>query len=276
MRRLIALVFLLHSCGIEDGIETAALPIVNGTNDDAHPHVVALMKAGRVRCSGTLISESAVLTAGHCVAFDHPTEVHFGAMPTATQAAITRIARVSIHPNYEWGPSHDLAVITLDPPSTLRPAVLAATGMVEKLAGRPVTVVGFGNQSVSQRSSPVRRIGLVTIDAVEATTLTYSPSPSSTCAKDSGGPVFMEHDGREYLVGVVSWGDSLCQGGGVFARADTSEAFIERAVRGEPPDLPTGCMMLPGCHGQQHGAAQSAAFAALFWLVYRRRLRRAA
>ncbi len=39
---------------------------------------------------------------------------------------------------------------------------------------------------------------------------------SGTCVGDSGGPVFLEKEGRLYLVGVTSRGDLLCDGEGVY------------------------------------------------------------
>jgi secreted trypsin-like serine protease len=234
---MLAIAGELTACEIAGAIESDAQAITSATDDEGHPHVVALVNGPRVLCTGTLIAEAAVLTAAHCFTFERPTEVEFSATPGASPGARARIVHVTLHPDYDGGiegAAHDLAVATLAAPSPLAPARVASEAAVSGLAGQQVTIVGFGKIDATDRSASHRRMGLARVDAVTPATWLYSPGPSNTCAKDSGGPAFIASGGLEYLVGVASEGDTFCRGGGAFARVDGEAAFLERAMQPQP------------------------------------------
>ena len=49
---------------------------------------------------------------------------------------------------------------------------------------------------------------------------------SGTCEGDSGGPVFVEENGVQYLVGITSRGDLLCNGIGIYTAVPSFIEFI--------------------------------------------------
>lgn len=51
---------------------------------------------------------------------------------------------------------------------------------------------------------------------------------NGTCEGDSGGPVFVEENGVQYLVGITSRGDLLCNGQGIYTSVPS---FIEFLIR---------------------------------------------
>ena len=83
--RCLALTLLLNAlsaCGPLDGdgdeLSVNAASITLGSDDPAHPQVVALVKGNRVLCTGTLVAPSAVLSAAHCFTFNPPNEIVIG------------------------------------------------------------------------------------------------------------------------------------------------------------------------------------------------------
>jgi hypothetical protein len=175
---------------------TSASAITNGQPDNGrHPYVglmVALDKDGFPlwRCSGSLLSPSAYLTAAHCTTDPAAhIEIWFEEGPVTTDPAYAAAAQAAApnpvscndvpgvsgypcvgdvggtpHPNPDWcnpcGPGspnfdfHDVGVVTLDVPRTTLPtdhAQLPSEGLVDTLANKtPVDLVGYGVQFQAQ------------------------------------------------------------------------------------------------------------------------------
>lgn len=243
-----------------------ALPvsaITRGGEPDAgeHPYV-GLMIAKDVddnplwRCSGTLISPTVFVTAGHCtespaasatIWFDE--EVVRGGTPPEDSYPFggpdTFDGKTYVHPDYD--PSgfflYDLGVVELerDGATMAEYGALPAVGAVDELAnGRKkavVEAVGYGLQlsnPVRVEDELVRRkadlfvvnstgvAGIGNLDTgdlppTNSMLLSGDAKNGGTCFGDSGGPIFLGTDSR-VLAGVTSFGlNGNCAGvGGAF------------------------------------------------------------
>jgi len=227
-----------------EDVEVNPGAITNATDDEDHPEVVALVKGDRVLCTGSLVSESSVVTAAHCFALARPTHVLLGRSLADASAELVEIRDIALHPDYDVGESaHDVAVVRLAAAVPTAPVRLPDSALFDRLTGRTIRIVGFGKSTAQDRSAARRRLGTATVEALAPTTLMYSPNPSSTCFHDSGGPAFLVSE-REYLVGIASTGGTDCDGSGVYVRVDANLSFITAAARNEGPGAAPSCSLV--------------------------------
>jgi hypothetical protein len=219
-----------------------------------HPHVVLLiMDVGgspAYRCSGTLLTPTVVLTAGHC-ASNYPGPPYTG-IRVFTESDVQNgnnnypfsgpntVEAVSwaAHPLYETGPFvlHDVGVVVLEDPgvpglSTY--GVLPEVDQLDALKTRrglqnvTFTAVGYGLQRInpvfveSQRVRMNATPHLIQINVPGFTgdfsmLLSNNHATGGTCFGDSGGPDFLGDS--NVVAGVTSFGiNGNCAGtGGVF------------------------------------------------------------
>jgi hypothetical protein len=253
-------------------IAQPAAAITSGQRDDVHTNVGVVRfttEAGRFRCSGTLISPTVVLTAGHCtgdtgqspatnvyVSFntDLPLDpLAPGITPEERAARAANYITGTAHPDPGWNGSlsiskqHDQGVVVLDAPATskwpgITPAPLLPVGTLDSnqgaLKNETFTLVGYGVEIGAKKATIVvteRRFTTSYLKTVQDEVVTFqindqdSKAGGGACFGDSGGPVFL--DG--FVVGDASYVNSLqCNATAGYQRIDTpySRAFLEQFI----------------------------------------------
>lgn len=225
---------------------------INHLDGNDHPWVVLLLMEidGKpaYRCSGTLLSPTVLLTAGHCTS-NHPDEPFSGMRvftesdvdhgnnnyPYAGPNSVEAIAWYA-HPSYQNAPFtyHDVGVVILAEPIILdRYGTLPEQDQLDALKTRrglqetTFTAVGYGLQRINPvfiESARVRMVAyphLIQINTPGFTgdfslLLSNNHSTGGTCFGDSGGPNFLGD--TNIIAGVTSFGiNGNCAGtGGVF------------------------------------------------------------
>lgn len=233
-----------------------ASAITNGQLDGpAHPHVGIMVAkdANGVplwRCSGTLLSSTVYLTAGHCTeAPAASAEVWFDADEATIRAngypvggASSVTGQTFTHPDYDPNAFffRDVGVVVLDTPvvrSTY--GQLPALDSLDALATRRgkqevwFTAVGYGLQYINpvfEQRDLNRMVAYPKLNQINvpgfggdfSMMLSNNAKTGGTCFGDSGGPNFLAD--TNVVAAVTSFGINNCTGvGGVF-RMDRSWA----------------------------------------------------
>lgn len=273
------LAMALAACGAPAQPTSRALqPIVGGADDPGDPEVVALLVDGWPACSGTLVSPTAVLTAGHCanlIGTSDKYAVAFGSDASQPTRRVQVVEQVT-HPQYTaMGAPYDFAMLRLAQPVTdVAPAVLGTAPLSQADVGAPIRHVGFGvSDEAAGTGRGIKRTVTYAITEVDPDVV-WSGGSGQTCEGDSGGPGFLGRDGGEQLVGVVSDGPN-CHDAGWDGRADLVADWVgQTAAAWAPPDAGAPDAGPPreaspnkggGC-ASADGAALLALLAALLWL----------
>jgi hypothetical protein len=247
-----------------------ASAITDGQRDTVHTNVGVVRfttSEGRFRCSGTLISPTVVLTAGHCTGVDaaHPaTNVYVSfdtdlpadplaanITPAESAARAAHYITGTAHPDPNWGgkPSiskqHDQGVVVLDAQATTKwpgitPAPLLPVGTLDANQGalkdQTFTLVGYGveiGDKKAQVDVTERRSTTSFLKNVQSQVVVFqindndSKAGGGSCFGDSGGAAFL----GKYVIGDASYVNSLtCNATGSYQRVDTaySRAFLNR------------------------------------------------
>ncbi|CAB3365334.1 Hypothetical predicted protein [Cloeon dipterum] len=173
------------------------------------PYQVGLFIDGSGFCGGSLISDTVILTAAHCVDGIRTFEAHLGAHDIFDINEPNKVIVISTdgvaHENFNPATiDNDIAIVRLGFPvggfgiSTVR---LPAFSLVNvTFSGDRVRVSGWGRTSdATSGVSPELKYVDICVDTNGGT--------EGTCHGDSGGPlVIQESDGEYTEIGIVSFG----------------------------------------------------------------------
>jgi hypothetical protein len=241
-------------------ILVTVIPVAAVTNGDpdngAHPYV-GLMVADDAdgnplwRCTGTLISETLFLTAGHCTEAPAVYATIWFAEDVDAEPDYPFDGDVDgevfTHPDYDPGAFflYDLGVVVLDEPFPMDEyGILPALGVLDSIKGKDkkaaLTAVGYGLQEINPNRLTADRIRLVApLDLINTKGVFGVPRGTSikvsgsgvggdnsasggTCFGDSGGPQFLA--GTNTVVAVTSFGlNGNCAGVGGGYRVDQAD-----------------------------------------------------
>ncbi len=229
-------------------------------------------------CSGTLITPTVFLTAGHCTSFftsslapggatayvSFDGSIPFGGL-TSNKTKLIPVSFVVTNPNFNQSQSDsgDIGVLILG--STVRgttPATLPQCGLLDQLSAQNglkeaiFTPVGYGLQNrvvgggvpFFQDMNPIPRMfAFSSFNSLNGGYLRLSQNPSTgnggTCFGDSGGPNFLTVNGQQILAAITITGDSVCRSTNVDYRLDTAsaQAFFAYVNATFGTDIPIMC-----------------------------------
>jgi V8-like Glu-specific endopeptidase len=232
-----------------DGIGQRGEPIVGGTMDTADPAVGIISAAqgqfGGWSCTGTLISPTIFLTAGHCVQPADATttfQVYFGPdQNSAIASDWVQVKEYHLHPQFNINnlpAGHDCAVLVLGAAQSTPSKPYNHDGVSDGDKGQPVRVVGYGLTVGGGTSFGQKRQLSTTIDGYTGGVIQIGQTGTTTCQGDSGGPMYRIINGVETIYGVTSYGENGCVGAASETRVDGCANWLDMMFPDtEPPTI---------------------------------------
>ncbi|NOY25837.1 MAG: trypsin-like serine protease [Oligoflexia bacterium] len=235
--------FLVLAALTSDSLGQQPPPIVNGETTGDWPAVgmIAAYDADNntvsMYCSGTLVANQAVVTAGHCddaaqtyLDWGYDTVFIVGSSLDDIQDVVL-VDGWEAHPDYlfdDSGVAADVAVATLSTPLSvdIAPLHLRTADLGTDWYDQDLTLVGYGvtsDGSVDAGTKRTTTVPVYTLDSDFVYGLDETVGGSNACSGDSGGAALRQTGDGWELVGVLSfvfsWQDAQtsCVGGGVGA-----------------------------------------------------------
>lgn len=225
-------------------------PIINGTNDEGDPSIVALYgklkgKEGGALCTGTVISPTVVLTAAHCVdpAAMQGEEIESFTVITdwnltdgVAEESKLAVKETHFDPQFDINNilnGHDVAVVILAQPTTLTPIPWNSKPL-DTTSRLPIRLVGYGlDDGFNQTGAGVKRQAKSKSTKIDNLFVKHGQFfiGSRICNGDSGGPVLAKINGQETVIGVNSFGFIFCLGEASSTRLDTYASFVQQYVQ---------------------------------------------
>ncbi|QSB04682.1 S1 family peptidase [Natronoglycomyces albus] len=244
--------------------DEASTTIVNGTPASYvdHPFIITGLRVGGggpqgASCTASVVNERQVITAAHCMIDVSGAKSYLygddDLNSPGDELWRSEVVEYLPHPNYGgpngWRQGHDVAIVTVADDIPVAPSdwVTVATSADSGLTqpGAEAFTLGFGQQSSGGASGVLMGTTLpinnhndcqvfdVVVNPDQMICAGYNDGRTGICSGDSGGPLIV--DG--VVVGITSWGSSMCDRYSIFAKMTGQLGdWVDSVLDQEPPE----------------------------------------
>lgn len=217
------------AAGVAGASPRAGKSVIGGSpaSVDQWPFAAAVLTPSTL-CTGTVISSTRILTAGHCVGDPATMTIRTQSPSAFAGGEVHGVSSVAYAPGFSHGFENDLAILSLTNPTSATPIQIASAGedAAYTRPGAQLSVAGYGNRN------PLI-LGKAQIGVLTATNVTskFCPLPvwaicdsgrkvgtafrrlgrkvkrrkvkAAVCSGDSGGPLVANTPAGPRLVGTA-------------------------------------------------------------------------
>ncbi len=219
----------------------------------AWPSTIAISQYNSMFCSGTAISPTVIISAGHCAVNKNPSSVSVyvgDGVDGGYAKGQYAVSKIVASPKYGSGKGNDISYIILKTPldlpaSAYIPVLTDPEEIKELLAvGADAQIVGFGKRDGGKLGLKfevtTKVVSKISADGHDpANEIAIGGGGKDSCNGDSGGPVYGQLKSGEWRVyGITSRGGA-CGTGGIYGLIHANLCWVQKDS-GVNLNLPAG------------------------------------